>query len=65
MSKLKFPLKQLHCAPQLEYHAPVLYGMVLEVVVKSKKTFVAATNIKLDEDLLDKEMWFPLGNCAV
>lgn len=49
----------------LEYHTPVLYGMVLEVVVKSKKTFVAATNIKLEENLLDKETWFPLGNCAV
>lgn len=64
-SKLKVSLKQRHCALQLEYHAPVLYGMVLEVVVKSKKTFVAATNIKLEENLLDKETWFPLGNCAV
>lgn len=64
-SELKVSLKQRHCAPQLEYHAPVLYGMVLEVVVKSKKTFVAATNIKLEENLLDKETWFPLGNCAV
>lgn len=51
--------------PQLEYHAPDLYGMVLEVVVKSKKTFVAATNIKLEEELLDKEIWFLLGNCAI
>lgn len=51
--------------PQLEYHTPVLYGMVLEVVVKSKKTFVAATNIKLEEELLDKEIWFRLGNCAI
>lgn len=51
---------------QLEYSGvPVLYGMVLEVVVKSKKTFVAATNIKLEEELLDKEKWFPLGNCAI
>lgn len=57
-------LKQRHCDPQLEYHAPVLYGMVLEVVVKSKKAFVAATNIKLEDELLDKETWFPLGNCA-
>lgn len=39
--------------------------MVLEVTVKSKKTFVAATNIKLEKELLDKETWFPLGNCAV
>eukprot|EP00066_Takifugu_rubripes_P004383 XP_003967717.2 PREDICTED: phosphatidylinositol 4-phosphate 3-kinase C2 domain-containing subunit gamma [Takifugu rubripes] len=50
----------------LEYSSvPVLYGMVLEVVVKSKKTFVAATNIKLEEELLDKEKWFALGNCAI
>ncbi|KAG7231120.1 hypothetical protein INR49_027160 [Caranx melampygus] len=40
----------------LEYNSvPLLYGMVLEVTVKSKKTFVAATNIKLDDNLLDKE----------
>lgn len=38
--------------------------MVLEVVVKSKKMFVAAANIKLEQELLDKEIWFPLGNCA-
>ncbi|KAK2842453.1 hypothetical protein Q5P01_012653 [Channa striata] len=50
----------------LEYSpVPLLYGMVLEVTVKSKKTFVAATNIKLDKKLLDKEKWFPLGNCAI
>ncbi|XP_028287634.1 phosphatidylinositol 4-phosphate 3-kinase C2 domain-containing subunit gamma isoform X2 [Parambassis ranga] len=50
----------------LEYsHVPLLYGMVLEVTVKSKKTFVAATNIKLDKELLDQEIWFPLGNCAI
>ncbi|XP_078113391.1 phosphatidylinositol 3-kinase C2 domain-containing subunit gamma [Sander vitreus] len=50
----------------LEYnYVPLLYGMVLEVTVKSKKTFVAATNIRLEEELLDKETWFPLGNCAV
>lgn len=51
---------------QLEYNnVPLLYGMVLEVTVKSKKTFVAATNIRLEEELLDKETWFPLGNCAI
>lgn len=51
---------------QLEYnYVPLLYGMVLEVTVKSKKTFVAATNIRLEEVLLDKETWFPLGNCAI
>uniref|UniRef100_A0AAQ5ZRM5 Phosphatidylinositol-4-phosphate 3-kinase catalytic subunit type 2 gamma n=1 Tax=Amphiprion ocellaris TaxID=80972 RepID=A0AAQ5ZRM5_AMPOC len=50
----------------LEYsYVPLLYGMVLEVTVKSKKTFVAATNIRLEEELLQKETWFPLGNCAV
>lgn len=51
---------------QLEYsYVPLLYGMVLEVTVKSKQSFVAATNIKLEEELLDKETWFPLGNCAM
>ncbi|XP_070763460.1 phosphatidylinositol 3-kinase C2 domain-containing subunit gamma [Enoplosus armatus] len=50
----------------LEYsYVPLIYGMVLEVTVKSKKTFVAATNIKLEKELLDKETWFPLGNCAI
>ncbi|XP_036963200.1 phosphatidylinositol 4-phosphate 3-kinase C2 domain-containing subunit gamma [Acanthopagrus latus] len=49
----------------LEYNNVLLYGMVLEVTVKSKKTFVAATNIKLEKELLDKETWFPLGNCAI
>ncbi|XP_056244191.1 phosphatidylinositol 3-kinase C2 domain-containing subunit gamma isoform X1 [Seriola aureovittata] len=50
----------------LEYNSvSLLYGMVLEVTVKSKKTFVAATNIKLDDKLLDTETWFPLGNCAI
>ncbi|XP_041852274.1 phosphatidylinositol 4-phosphate 3-kinase C2 domain-containing subunit gamma [Melanotaenia boesemani] len=53
----------------LEYnHVPLLYGMVLEVTVKSKKskkTFVAATNIKLEDELLDKEMWFPLCNYVI
>ncbi|XP_029289912.1 LOW QUALITY PROTEIN: phosphatidylinositol 4-phosphate 3-kinase C2 domain-containing subunit gamma [Cottoperca gobio] len=50
----------------LEYsNVPLLYGMVLEVTVKSKKTFVHATNIRLEEELLGKETWFPLGNCAI
>ncbi|XP_042352167.1 phosphatidylinositol 4-phosphate 3-kinase C2 domain-containing subunit gamma isoform X2 [Plectropomus leopardus] len=50
----------------LEYsNIPLLYGMVLEVTVKSKKTFVAATNIRLEKELLDKDIWFPLGNCAI
>lgn len=49
----------------MEYNVPLLYGMVLEVTVKSKKTFVGATNIKLEKELLDKEAWFNLGNCAI
>ncbi|KAM9352333.1 phosphatidylinositol 3-kinase C2 domain-containing subunit gamma [Symphorus nematophorus] len=50
----------------LEYSCvPLLDGMVLEVTVKSKKTFVAATNIRLEKELLDKETWFPLGNSAI
>uniref|UniRef100_UPI0037E89608 phosphatidylinositol 3-kinase C2 domain-containing subunit gamma n=1 Tax=Semicossyphus pulcher TaxID=241346 RepID=UPI0037E89608 len=50
----------------LEYsNVHILYGMVLEVTVKSKKNFVAATNIRLEKEFLDKETWFPLGNCAV
>lgn len=51
---------------QLEYNSiPLLYGRVLEVTVKSKNNFVAATNIRLVEDLLEKEKWFVLGNCAI
>lgn len=53
----------------LEYHPiPLLHGIVLEVTVKSKKTkniFVAATSIKLEDELLDRELWFPLGNCVM
>ncbi|KAK5611709.1 hypothetical protein CRENBAI_011814 [Crenichthys baileyi] len=53
----------------LEYNSvPLLYGMVLEVTVKSKKTkktFVAATSIKLEDELLDRELWFPLRNCVI
>ncbi|KAM9854596.1 phosphatidylinositol 3-kinase C2 domain-containing subunit gamma isoform 1-T2 [Aulostomus maculatus] len=50
----------------LEYdNVPRLHGMVLEVTVKSKKTFVAATNIQLKENLLNKETWFLLGNCSI
>ncbi|XP_072242196.1 phosphatidylinositol 3-kinase C2 domain-containing subunit gamma [Leuresthes tenuis] len=46
-------------------YVPLLYGLQLRVTVKSKKTkktFVAAANIKLEDDMLDKEMWFPLAN---
>ena len=46
---------------QLVYDSvPLLHGAVLEVAVKSKKTVLAETVISLDEDLLDKEMWFTL-----
>ncbi|XP_013872246.1 phosphatidylinositol 4-phosphate 3-kinase C2 domain-containing subunit gamma [Austrofundulus limnaeus] len=53
----------------LEYkNIPLLQGMVLLVTVKSKKrqkTFIGATSIKLEEELLDTEIWFPLGNCVI
>ncbi|XP_033823985.1 phosphatidylinositol 3-kinase C2 domain-containing subunit gamma isoform X1 [Periophthalmus magnuspinnatus] len=42
-----------------------VYGMVLEATVKSRKKFVGATSIKLEEHLFNKEQWFPLGNCEV
>lgn len=69
-SKRKTKIVRNNCNPTfnelLEYnHVPLLYGMVLEVTVKSRKTFVAATNIRLEKELLDKEIWFPLGNCAI
>ncbi|XP_051953352.1 phosphatidylinositol 3-kinase C2 domain-containing subunit gamma isoform X2 [Xyrauchen texanus] len=38
-----------------------LHGHVLEVTVKSRKTFVAATNVVLGEKVLDQEKWFILG----
>ncbi|KAF7224184.1 phosphatidylinositol 3-kinase C2 domain-containing subunit gamma isoform X2 [Nothobranchius furzeri] len=46
----------------------MLKGLTLEVTVKSKKTkktFVAAAHIKLEDELLNKEIWFPLGNCVI
>ncbi|KAF7663980.1 hypothetical protein LDENG_00192830 [Lucifuga dentata] len=50
----------------LEYsNVLLLHEKVLEVTVKSNKTFVAATNIKLEQRWLDKEQWFPLGNCPI
>ncbi|KAK7151368.1 hypothetical protein R3I94_007885 [Phoxinus phoxinus] len=42
-----------------------LHGRVLEVTVKSRKAFVAATNVVLGERVLDQEKWFPLGFSAV
>ncbi|KAM8860741.1 phosphatidylinositol 3-kinase C2 domain-containing subunit gamma isoform 2-T3 [Synchiropus picturatus] len=46
----------------LQYnHVPVLHGTVLEVAVKSRKSFLASTYIKLVDELLNKEAWFPLG----
>ncbi|XP_062318498.1 phosphatidylinositol 3-kinase C2 domain-containing subunit gamma isoform X1 [Osmerus eperlanus] len=48
----------------VEYsHVLSLYNRVLEVTVKSKKRFVVAANIQLEERMMDKEEWFPLGNC--
>ncbi|XP_034060859.1 phosphatidylinositol 4-phosphate 3-kinase C2 domain-containing subunit gamma isoform X1 [Gymnodraco acuticeps] len=50
----------------IEYHdVQLLDGMVLEVTVKSKKTFVGASNIRLEEKLLDQETWYTLGNSAI
>ncbi|KAM6936977.1 phosphatidylinositol 3-kinase C2 domain-containing subunit gamma [Xenentodon cancila] len=43
---------------------PLLYGTVLEVAVKSKKSLLAETEITLDEEQLDKDIWFPLRNSA-
>ncbi|XP_067275932.1 phosphatidylinositol 3-kinase C2 domain-containing subunit gamma [Pseudorasbora parva] len=42
-----------------------LHGCVLEVTVKSRKAFVAATNVVLGERVLEQEKWFPLGFSAV
>ncbi|XP_029009561.2 phosphatidylinositol 3-kinase C2 domain-containing subunit gamma [Betta splendens] len=44
---------------------PLLYGMVLVVQVKSRKTALGETYIRLEEALLDQERWFPLGSCSV
>ncbi|XP_029909790.1 phosphatidylinositol 4-phosphate 3-kinase C2 domain-containing subunit gamma isoform X2 [Myripristis murdjan] len=50
----------------LEYtDVPTLHEKVLEVTVKSKKAFVVATNVRLEEKVLDKEQWFPLGNSPI
>ncbi|XP_058606982.1 phosphatidylinositol 3-kinase C2 domain-containing subunit gamma isoform X2 [Onychostoma macrolepis] len=50
----------------IEYrNVPNLHGHVLEVTVKSRKTFVAATNVVLGDRVLDQEKWFPLGFSAV
>ncbi|KAG5273788.1 hypothetical protein AALO_G00155520 [Alosa alosa] len=42
-----------------------LHDRVLEVTVKSKKNFVAATNIFLGERKMDVEEWYPLGHCPI
>ncbi|XP_076026726.1 phosphatidylinositol 3-kinase C2 domain-containing subunit gamma [Genypterus blacodes] len=50
----------------LEYsNVPTLHGKVLEVMVKSKKAFVAATDISQLERWLDQEHWFALRNCPI
>ncbi|KAI1888408.1 hypothetical protein AGOR_G00184840 [Albula goreensis] len=50
----------------IEYSdVPSIAGKVLEVTVKSRKAFVAATNIRLEDRLMGTEAWFQLGNCAV
>ena len=51
---------------QVEYSQVLsLYNRVLEVIVKSNKRFVVAANIQLEEKMMDKEEWFPLGNCQI
>ncbi|XP_063052825.1 phosphatidylinositol 3-kinase C2 domain-containing subunit gamma [Engraulis encrasicolus] len=42
-----------------------LHDRVLEVTVKSKKSFVGATNIFLGERKMEVEEWYPLGNCPI
>ncbi|CAG5957825.1 unnamed protein product [Menidia menidia] len=49
-------------------HVPLLSGMVLEVTVKSKKskkTYAATASIELDDDVLSKDMWFPLRDYVI
>ncbi|KAL4656731.1 phosphatidylinositol 4-phosphate 3-kinase C2 domain-containing subunit gamma [Arapaima gigas] len=42
-----------------------LEGKVLELQVKSKKGFLAATNISLADRKMGMEEWFLLGNCSI
>ncbi|KAM6960653.1 phosphatidylinositol 3-kinase C2 domain-containing subunit gamma [Aplochiton taeniatus] len=50
----------------LEYsEVSSLEGKVLEVTVKSRKTCVVSTNIRLEESRMETEEWHPLGQCSV
>ncbi|KAI1238754.1 hypothetical protein IHE44_0011840 [Lamprotornis superbus] len=42
-----------------------LQGRVLQLVVKSKGTFVGAVNIQLSSVQLNEEKWYPLGNSVI
>lgn len=56
----------VHSRPQIEYNNVLsLHDRVLEVTVKSKKSFVGATNIFLGERKMEVEEWYPLGNCPI
>ncbi|KAJ8269111.1 hypothetical protein COCON_G00117180 [Conger conger] len=50
----------------IEYsNVPALMGCVLELTVKSKKVFIAATNVQLDGAWMGCEVWIPLVNSAM
>ncbi|KPP64336.1 phosphatidylinositol 4-phosphate 3-kinase C2 domain-containing subunit gamma-like [Scleropages formosus] len=42
-----------------------LQGKVLELQVKSRKGFLAATSIRLEDGKMGTEKWFLLGNCSI
>ncbi|XP_075753861.1 phosphatidylinositol 3-kinase C2 domain-containing subunit gamma isoform X2 [Pelodiscus sinensis] len=42
-----------------------LQGRVLQLIVKSKGTFVGAINIRLHSVSLNEEVWYPLGNSII
>ncbi|TFK06072.1 N-terminal EF-hand calcium-binding protein 3 [Platysternon megacephalum] len=42
-----------------------LQGRVLQLIVKSKGTFVGAINIRLNSVPLNEEKWYPLGNSII
>uniref|UniRef100_A0A8C8SSG1 Phosphatidylinositol-4-phosphate 3-kinase catalytic subunit type 2 gamma n=1 Tax=Pelusios castaneus TaxID=367368 RepID=A0A8C8SSG1_9SAUR len=42
-----------------------LQGRVLQLIVKSKGTFVGAINIQLNSVPLNEEKWYPLGNSII